>query len=529
MKKDTQRVRDIIDFIEKLTIPSGEGAGSPFRLRPFQKAFLRDIYGPVDKEGKRIVRRAILSVGRKNGKTALIAALSLVHLVGPERILNGENFSLANDRDQASLVFKYCAQMVRMEPELEALIKIVDSTKTMICFTNGSIYRALSAEVSTKMGLNPSWACYDELAQAKNRELYDAIDTAFAARREPLFVVISTQSNDPQHILSQLIDDGLSKKDPTTICHLYAVPDDAEGVFSNEKLWKLANPALGDFRSLSEMRTMAKRAERMPSFESAFRNLYLNQRVNYISPFIPRLEWVACKGEVNIPPKSSLYLGLDLSGKVDLSALIGISDGETDQVISWFWKPEESLEEHEKRDRVPYMLWKKQKFIETTPGRVIQYDWVAERIGKISQEYEIIGIAFDRWRIDDLLNAMGRAGLDCYVEGKDDKRAGAIRLVSWGQGYASMTQAVEAIESSILDRKFIHDGNPVLTWNFANAIAISDAAGGRKIDKSKTRFRIDGAVAASMAVGLKSRDKKEVPFVSAYETRGVLSFGRIGG
>jgi phage terminase large subunit-like protein len=512
----TSRVRAIIKFIEKLTVPSGKGEGRPFKLRPFQRRFIRDIYGPT-KDGKRTVRRAILSVARKNGKSVEIACLALTHLVGPEAVKNGEIYSAANDREQAALIFKYAAQIVRAEPELAPLIKIVDSTKTMVCIANGSVYRAVSAEAGTKYGLNPTVVIYDELAQARNRDLYDALDTSMAAREEPLFVVISTQSNDPQHILSQLIDDGMSGRDPTTICHLYAVPEDAENVFDDRKLWKLANPALGDFRSLSEMKTAAKRAKRMPTFESAFRNLYLNQRVNVESPFIPRAEWEACRGDATIEKGSEIYLGLDLSGKTDLTALVGISNGDQSRARAWFWKPQETLLDHEKRDRVPYTVWKQQGLIETTPGRAIQYEWIAERLAKIFSEYVVVGMAFDRYRIDDLMNAAGKIGLDCYVDGKDDTRAGALRLVPWGQGYASMTQAVEAIEVSILERKFVHDGNPVLTWNFSNAISISDAAGNKKIDKSKTRFRIDGAVAAAMAIGLKSRDMSAVPEPSVYE------------
>jgi phage terminase large subunit-like protein len=514
--KETPRVRAIIRFIEKLTVPSGKGEGRPFKLRPFQKRFIQDVYGPV-KDGKRTVRRAILSVARKNGKSVEIACLALTHLVGPEAVKNGEIYSAANDREQAALIFKYAAQIVRAEPELAPLIKIVDSTKTMVCLANGSVYRAVSAEAGTKYGLNPTVVIYDELAQARNRDLYDALDTSMAAREEPLFIVISTQSNDPQHILSQLIDDGMGGLDPTTICHLYAVPEAAENVFTDRKLWKLANPALGDFRSLSEMKTAAKRAVRMPTFESAFRNLYLNQRVNVESPFIPRSEWEACRGDATIGRGAEIYLGLDLSGKTDLTALVGISNGEQSRACAWFWKPEETLDDHEKRDRVPYRVWKKQGFIETTPGRAIQYEWIAERLAKISSEFTVVGMAFDRYRIDDLMNAMGKIGLDCYVDGKDDARVGALRLVPWGQGYASMTQAVEAVEVSILERKFVHDGNPLLTWNFSNAIAISDAAGNRKIDKSKTRFRIDGAVAAAMAIGLKSRDMSAVPEPSVYE------------
>lgn len=512
------RVNAIISFIEKLTIPSGVGEGKPFKLRPFQKRFIKDVYGPINRQGHRAVRRAILAIGRKNGKSALIAALVLVHLVGPEAVRNGEIYSAANDREQASLIFKYAAQIVRADPELEQYIKIVDSTKTMVCYSNGSVYRAVSSEAGTKYGLNPTVVIFDELAQAKNRELYDALDTSMAAREEPLFIVISTQSNDPQHILSQLIDDGLSGRDPSTVCHLYAVPDDAEGVFVDQKLWKLANPALGDFRSLSEMKTAAKRAQRMPTFEAAFRNLYLNQRVNAESPLIPRAEWMGCKGDAIIEPGSEIYLGLDLSGKTDLTALVAVSNGDQDIVRPWFWKPKESILDHEKRDRVPYWVWENKGVIETTPGRAVQYDWVAKRIGEISKEYKIIGIAFDRWRIDDLMNALDKIGIDCYVDEKDDARAGAIRLVNWGQGFASMAQAVEALEVSVLERKLVHDGNPCLTWNISNAISLSDAAGNRKLDKSATRFRIDGAVALAMAIGLKSKDRTEMPQPSVYES-----------
>jgi phage terminase large subunit-like protein len=177
-----------------------------------------------------------------------------------------------------------------------------------------------------------------------------------AARAEPLFIVISTQSNDTKHVLSELIDDGLAGHDPSVICHLYAVPDDADddAVFADQKLWRLANPALGDFRSLVEMRGAAKRAKRMSSFESAFRNLYLNQRVDAQSPLIPRMEWLGCQGEVIFEQRESLYLGLDLSGKTDLTAMVGVTAGPKDAAKAWFWKPQELLREHETRDRVPY-------------------------------------------------------------------------------------------------------------------------------------------------------------------------------
>jgi phage terminase large subunit-like protein len=243
--RDPQRAEDVIAFIELLTVPSGHGAGQPFKLRPFQKDFIRSIYEPhIGK--RRIVRRAILSLARKNGKTALIAGLVLAHLVGPERILHGEIYSAATDREQAGQVFKVARQIVESDPELMEMITVVPSTKTLVGRKTASFYRAVSAEAGTKFGFNPSMVIYDELAQAKTRDLYDALDTSMGARTEPLFIVISTQSNDPEHVLSQLIDDGLNSGDPTIVCHLHAVPQDVENIF-DPAVWKLANPALGDF------------------------------------------------------------------------------------------------------------------------------------------------------------------------------------------------------------------------------------------------------------------------------------------
>ncbi len=507
--RNRQRARRVVQFIERLIVPSGLGAGGPLRLRPWQQAFFRDVYEPKQRSGRRVVRRAVLSVGRKNGKSALTAALVLAHLVGPEAIRNGEIYSAATEREQAAIVFKIAAQMVRADRELLALIKIVDSTKTMVCMHNGSVYRAISAEAGTKHGLNPSVVIYDELAQARTRDLYDVLDTAMGARDEPLFVVISTQSNDPQHILSQLIDDGLSATDPTTVTHLYAAPDDADPW--DETVWPLANPALDDFRSLEDMRAQAARAQRMPSFEAPFRNLYLNQRIDAKSPLIPRAEWVACQAEGPLLRLGeTVYLGLDLSATTDLTALVAVSAEDGERIAAWFWKPGDLVKQHADRDRAPYVDWQQAGWIEAPPGRAVDYGFVAKRIAEIAADYEVVALAYDRWRIEALLRELAAIGVDAFVDGKDDARTGALRLAPWGQGWRDMAPAIDALEISILERRFQHPGNPVLTFCFANAVSITDASGNRKLDKSATRFRIDGAVAAAMAIGCKARDRTEI-------------------
>nr|WP_278377050.1 terminase TerL endonuclease subunit [Brucella anthropi] len=517
------RAEQVIKFIELLRVPSGEGQGGPMRLRPWQKQFILDLYAP-HANGNRRVRRAILSVARKNGKTAIIAAIALAHLIGPEAIKNGEIYSAANDREQAGQVFKFLRQLIDADEELSQVLDIVPSTKTVVCKQNGSFYRALSADAGTKHGLNPSVWIYDELAQSRNQELYEVMNTSQGARKEPLGIVISTQSPDPEHPLSKLIDDGLVANDATVLVHLYCAHDEAE--IMNEDAWRAANPALGDFRSVEDLSALAIQASRMPSMEASFRNLYLNQRVDQNSPLIPRSEWKACQTGDTLMLGEDIYLALDLSGVHDLTSLVGISAavGE-ERVKAWHWKPHDFLFDHAKRDRAPYDLWAKDGWLETPPGRAIDYSYVASRIAEIREDYSIRGLAYDRWRIEQLLVEFQRIGVDAYIDGKDKPFDGALRLVPWGQGYRDMSPAVEALEASFIHRRFKHDGNPVLAFCFANAIAVSDASGNRKLDKSKTRFRIDGAVATAMAAGLKAREVEPEQVESVYKKRGIRMAG----
>ena len=483
--------------------------------RKFQRRFTRDIYEPHNLDGKRSVRRAVLSVARKNGKTAYIAGLVLAHLLGPEAIQNGEIYSAANDREQAAVVFKVAAQMVRADPELSAMCKVVDSTKTIACYGNGSFYRAISAEAGTKHGLNPSVVIYDELAQAKNRDLFDVLDTSMSARAEPLFIIISTQSSDPEHVLSKLIDDGLTANDPSILVHLYAVPDDCPDVF-NPKVWGLANPALGDFRSLDELTKYAEKAHRQPSYEPTFRNLYLNQRFSASTPLISRADWLACKNpELAFERGERVYLALDLASTNDLAALVMLSAANGDRVKSWFWKPRVYLEEHARRDfgsgHRRYHEWVEAGWLNTTPGRSIDPAFIARKVAELDGEYDVIGLAYDRWRVADFLRCLEGEGIAAFKDESGTEYAQGLRVVGWGQGFKDFAPSVDAFERAVIDRRLQHDGSPVLTWNVANAVVVTDPAGNRKLDKDKAKFRIDGAVALAMAEGLKARDMANGP------------------
>jgi phage terminase large subunit-like protein len=452
-------------------------------------------------------------MGRKNGKTALIACLVLVHLHGPESIPNAEIYSAANDREQAAQVFKIARQIVEADPELMEKVRVVPSTKTLTNYSKGSFYRAVSSESGTKHGLNPTLVIFDELAQAKNRNLYDVLDTSFGARAEPLFIVISTQSNDPEHILSRLIDDGLNANDPTIVCHLYSVPEDTKNVF-DPSIWRLANPALGDFRSLTDLKIIAEKAARMPAEEPKFRNLYLNQRVAPVSSLISRKEWMACAGAADFVDGEPVWLALDMSAVVDLTALVMGSADDKTRLRPFIWKPQDLLREHSNRDfgagNNRYGDWNKDGHLLTSPGRAIDPLVIATKIGELCQRYKVQGLAYDRWRIADLIRELDRIGLQCYEEDGKNKGSG-LKLIPWGQGYKDMAPAIDALELAVINRMLEHPNNPVLNWTIANAVASMDPAGNRKIDKDKARFRIDAAVATAMVIGVKSKLRQAPP------------------
>jgi phage terminase large subunit-like protein len=502
-------------------VPSGVGGGKRFRLREWQKEFIRDIYGNcalVEVDGEQVLRRrtrkAILSIARKNGKTALIAALVLVHLCGPEASINSEIVSAANDKDQAGQVFKYLEQIINLSPTLVDILKIVPSTKRVVYHGRGNFYRAISADARRKHGLNPVVVIFDELAQAINRELFDALETAQGAQEEPLFITISTQSPDPQHPLSQMIDDALTGVADEIVCHLYEVPDETVDIF-DESVWMDANPALGDFRSLKEMQDYAAKAKRLPAFENTFRNLYLNQRVSTLTTLFPRSVWEALKGPVAFEDGEEVILALDFANRLDLAALTMLSlNGRA--MRTFFWKPNDLMEEHGRRDRMDYTTWQRLEHLQECPGKSIRPDFIAQKIGEIHSLYQIRGMAYDRWRIDQIIQELDRAGLDASPD-----ETAAIRLYPWGQGFVDMAPALDAFEEAAIHGGFTHDGNPVLTWNITNAIVEADAAGNRKFNKAKSRMRIDGAVAAAMAFGLRSK-LADTDGPSVYQERGLL-------
>lgn len=478
-------------------MPDGPNVGKPLRLAEFMKEDIRAIY-----DNTAGTRTAIISRGRKNAKTTESACLLLLHMVGPEHRQNSEVYSTAMSRDQAAIVFSIAAKMVRMSPTLSALVTVKDSSKQLQCQRLGTLYRALSADAATTYGLNPAFVIHDELGQVKGpmHPLYEAVETATAAQQDPISVVISTQAPTDGDLLSMLIDDALEGHDPKTVIRLNTAPEDMNPFDS--KTIRLANPAFDEFMNQDEVMGMAAKAERMPSREASFRNLVLNQRVEVFNPFVTKAVWEENSGNA---PVNVCFGGLDLSEVNDLTALI-LFDPTTGGVESKFWLPEDGIVDRSQADRVPYDVWAKKGFITLTPGPSIEYEYVANYIAAMFRKKDVRKIAFDRWNMRHLKPWLVKAGLT--EEFIDD------RFVDFGQGYQSMSPALRNLESLLLNGKLAHGGNPVLRMCAMNSVIKMDEAGSRKLDKKKSRGRIDGMVATVMATAVASEDQHERPVYS---------------
>jgi phage terminase large subunit-like protein len=475
-----------IEWIEDYcVIPDGKDVGKPVRLREWQKHELRKIY-----DNPHGTRMAIVSFGKKNAKTTLAAFLLLLHLSGPEAQRNSQLYSTAQSRDQAAVLFELAAKIVRMSPVLSGLVAIRDTVKQLYDSGLGTQYSALSADASTAHGKSPIFAVHDELGQVKGprSELYNALENAMGAHEHPMSVVISTQAPTDADLLSVLIDDALEGNDPRVVVSLYTAPMDIDP-FSDEAL-KLANPAFDDFLNATEVRKQANDAKRMPAQEPLYRNYTLNQRVEASSPFVTRSVWAA-NGAAPIEGHV-VFGGLDLSETNDLTALVLVSPNAGRLSVNpVFWLPEEGLAERSRKDRVPYDTWKTQGYLTTTPGRAIEYEQIALYLADLFREKDVRRIAFDSWRWPQLRPWLIRAGLPESLV--DD------RFVPFRQGYISMTPALRTLESLLLSEKLMHGDHPILTMCSANAVVKMDEAGNRKLDKKRSRGRIDGMVALAMA------------------------------
>lgn len=466
-----------------LKIPEGRDAGKPLYFTESLESFFYAVF-----DNPHGTRKAILSMARKNAKSTGIACILLCFLVGPEARLNTQVVSGAMSRDQAALIYKLAAKMVHMSPKLQAVVKEIPSKKTLIGIPLNVEFQALAADSATAQGLSVYLGLIDECGQVRGPEsdFINAISTSMGAHESPLMIYLSTQAPTDADFLSIMIDDSERSQDPHTVCHVYAADDDCD--LMDKEQWKKANPGLGLFRSEKDLEEQIKEAMRLPSKENSVRNLLLNQRISTESPFVSKSVWEENGGIPLSLKGQKVFGGLDLSSVSDLTGLQLIGENGDTETIAWL--PKEGLIDKAKQDRVPYDVWEKQGLLKTTPGRAIEYEYVAKELKKIFDEYDVQQINFDRYNMKFLKPWLEKAGM---TEKQMEK------FVDFGQGFVSMSGALRELESLLLQKKIRHGMNPILTMCAGNAVVESDAAGSRKFTKKKSTGRIDLLVCMAMA------------------------------
>lgn len=497
---DATEVRLAFQFIESLTLTKSTKSGGPepFRLLPFQKKLLANLLGWKRANGSRLYRKSYFSVARKNAKTQTLAALALYLLVCDDEA-QPEIYMAAANNDQSSRCYSAAFDMVEAHEELSEILDTSKAYRYEIRNRhNGGLLRALSGEKRGKHGKNPSAVIIDELHEwsAGQEDLYDALTTGSQARRQPLELVITTAGVDEQSLCYRKYEYAQrvlkrEVEDKTFFPLIYELPKDSD--WTDESLWNLANPSLGEIVQAEILREDKQIALASPAEQNKFRRFNLNQWVNASDQWIPLHEWDACKGEVDLDylRQFPCYGGLDLAAVNDLTAFVLVWPVDDKFYVKpWFWIPDAGLRERSLRDNVKYDLWARDKHIELTPGNVTDWRYVTQRILQLAQEFDIREISFDRWGARDTVS--------------DLQEQGGLTVYPHGQGYADMNAPSKRLFSCVLSRKLVHGGHPVLRWNVDCCSVSSDAADNIKPvkpERGKSSKRIDGVVATVMALG----------------------------
>ena len=519
MAKDShydEKVADYaVGFIECLSHTKGTWAGKPFELIDWQERIIRDLFGVLKPNGYRQFNTAYIEIPKKMGKSELAAAVALLLCCGDNEE-RAEVYGCAADRQQASIVFEVAADMIRMCPALNKRCKILSATKRIIYLPTNSFYQVLSAEAYSKHGLNVHGVVFDELHAQPNRKLYDVMTKGSGdARMQPLYFLITTAGNDTGSIgyeIHQKAKDILEgrKIDPTFYPVIYGADDGDD--WTDPKVWKKANPSLGITVGIDKVKAACESAKQNPAEENSFRQLRLNQWVKQSVRWMPMDKWDKCAFAADISQLEGhiCYGGLDLSSSTDITAFVLVFPPEDDDdkyiILPYFWIPEENMHVRVNRDRVPYDLWERQGYLQTTEGNVIHYGFIEKFIEQLGERFNIREIAFDRWGAVQMVQNLEGMG---------------FTVVPFGQGFKNMSPPTKELMKLVLEERIAHAGHPVLRWMMDNIYIRTDPAGNIKADKEKSTEKIDGAVATIMALDRAIRCGNNNG-ASVYDDRGLI-------
>lgn len=515
---DKAKADRAVKFIENLRHTKAKWAGKRFWLLPWQETLVRDIFGIVKEDGTRQFRTAYVEICKKVGKSELAAAIAL-YLLYADNEPSAEVYGAAADRQQASIVFDVAKRMVELTPALLKRSKIMGATKRIVNYSNAGIYQVLSADVGNKHGFSVSGLVFDEIHNQPNRNLYDVLTKGSSdARANPLHFIITTAGNDRNSIAFELHTKALDilngrREDPTFYPVVYGLADDED--WTDEKNWYKVNPSLGYTVEIDRLRDAFREAQQNPADEVTFRWLRLNQWVSSTVAWIP--DKIYALGNETIDMESlkgrECYGGLDLSSSGDITAFVLVfpprNAKEKYVILPFFWVPQDTIPLRVRRTSVPYDKWQAQGYLMATEGNVIHYGFIEKFIEDLGKIYNIKEIAYDRWGAVEMTQALEGMG---------------FTVVPFGQGFSSMSPPTKRFYELLMEGRMVHGAHPVLRWMAGNVVVDTDPAGNIKVTKRRSPDKVDGIVAAIMALDRCIRHEENTGSVYDDPDRGLFVF-----
>ena len=513
--------KHVVEFFARfLRHSKGEWAGEPFRLFKWQADHvIQPLFGWKRADGTRRYRTAYIEVPKKQGKSSMCSGLALYGLLGDGEA-GSEVYSAAASRDQATIVYQEAVSMAKASPSLMARITLQPAIKRMFDEKTQSWYRALSADAGTNEGLNIHFLIMDEMHAQPNDKFWNTLMYGGAARRQPLMVIITTAGVDQDslcyeyHTKAMQIQQGLIQ-DESFFAYVrsaewaIARTEGAakETCWKDPRVWKEANPSMGHTMSLESFREDFEKAVQSPRLENAFKRYRLNIWTQQEERWLPMDAWAAC-GDTYSEAEllgQVCYAGLDLASVSDFCAFVLWFPDAGNAILPYFWIPQETVNKLEAKGDPLYVNWVRHGYLQTTEGNITDYDVIREDIRELGERFQIREIAFDRYNSTQLITQLQGDSFEC---------------VAFGQGFLSMSAPSKEFERLILGHEVRHNNQPVMTWCVGNVAVQKDAAGNLKPSKALSKKKVDGVVAALMALGrILAREPEDE---NIYDTRGLI-------
>lgn len=513
-----------VQFLRRLKHPNSNAPKNAFQLHDWQERMVRRIYGPRHPDGRRIVETVFWMIPRGNRKTSLAAALALLHTIGPEKVPAGQVIFAASDREQAGLGFKEAANIVRMDKRLVAATVIYDphaGIRTIKSKLDGSTLKAVSSDGKAQHGTTPTFVLADEIHVWKGRDLWEALKSGMVKTAGTLMVIATTAGRGNENIGFEQYDYArrvaLGEIDnPAFLPIIFeaGLNDD----WQDEAGWHRVNPGLAHgFPNLNTMRSAAKEAEHRPAERNAFKQYNLNiWQAHSRDPLFDMATYDAGKVALDLADMEDLpcFIGVDLSRSGDLTAVVAAwrhPDGRI-FIHPQFFVPGDDLKGRAERDGVPYEQWRDDDLIHVIDGPVIEPEVIEDHIRELCATYDVREIAFDPHLAHMTMQHLHDDGLP---------------VREFRQNITTMGPAIADLERVVNGKSLRHNGHPILRHHFDSVVASRNDTGLVRMHKGKKTDRIDGAVAAAMAVSRASLNDNSKSFLELDDDEfDALGFGK---